>query len=72
MDVNVGPIDRAMRVVFGLMLLAVPFFGFFTSDWIGQLLAGVAVIVALSLIISGVLARCPLYKTLGINTCPEP
>jgi hypothetical protein len=71
MDTNVGTLDRMMRVVFGLILLAVPFTNLFTSDWVGQLLAGIAVIVALSLIISGAFAHCFVYKLLGINTCSE-
>jgi len=66
---NVGTVDRLIRNVFGLVLLAVPFSSSLGSDWIGQLLAGVAVIIGLSVILSGILARCFIYKALGINTC---
>lgn len=69
MDTNVGALDRMMRVFFGLLLAAVPFTNFLTSDWIGQLMAGVAVLVGASLILSGALARCFVYRFLGINTC---
>ncbi|MFL2771722.1 MAG: DUF2892 domain-containing protein [Rhodospirillaceae bacterium] len=69
MEANVGAVDRLIRIVFGLVLLAVPFSNFLGSDWIGQLLAGVAVIIGLSVILSGILARCFIYKALGINTC---
>lgn len=69
MDTNVGTLDRMMRVVFGLILLAVPFTNFLTSDWVGQLLAGIALVVGVTLIISGAIARCFVYKALGIDTC---
>ena len=69
MAANVGTIDRMMRVVFGLILFGVPFANFLTSDWIGQLMAGIAIIVGAVLIFSGILSRCLVYKVLGINTC---
>lgn len=69
MDTNVGGLDRMIRVVFGLLLMAVPFLNLLTSDWIGQLMAGVAIVVGLTLVVSGLLARCFVYRTLGINTC---
>jgi hypothetical protein len=69
MDSNVGNLDRLLRVVFGFLLLSVPFTNFLTSDWIGQLMAGVAIIIGVTLILSGALARCFVYKFLGINTC---
>lgn len=69
MESNVGAIDRLIRVVFGLILLAVPFSNFLGSDWIGQLMAGVAIIIGLTVVVSGLLAKCFIYKALGINTC---
>tara|TARA_B100000029_G_C16843522_1_gene692704 strand:- start:92 stop:310 length:219 start_codon:yes stop_codon:yes gene_type:complete len=69
MDANVGALDRLIRAVFGLILLAVPFTNFLTSDWVGQLLAAVAVLIGVTLIASGILARCFVYKAFGINTC---
>ena len=69
MDANVGTFDRMIRVVFGLILLGAPFTNFLTSDWVGQLLAGVAILIGITLIASGVLARCFVYKAMGINTC---
>ena len=69
MDSNVGNLDRMMRIGFGFLLLSVPFTNFLTSDWIGQLMAGVAIIVGATLVLSGAIARCYVYKFLGINTC---
>ena len=69
MGANVGKLDRFMRVLFGLILLGIPFSNFLTSDWLGQLFAGVAILIGLVLLISGILARCFVYRALGINTC---
>ncbi len=69
MDENVGTLDRMTRVVFGLILLAITFTSGLTSDWVGQMLVGVGIIIGASLILSGAFARCFFYKFLGINTC---
>ena len=66
---NVGTLDRIVRIIFGLALATVPFTNFLTSDWVGQLLAGVAFVVAANLVLSGALASCFVYRILGINTC---
>ena len=60
MTVNEGTIDRTIRVVVGLGLLALVFTGPQTPlGWIG--------VVPLA---TGVLGYCPLYRVLGLNTCP--
>ena len=53
-------LDRAVRVVLGLALLAVAFVGPRTP-W------GYLGIVPL---LTGILGSCPLYTLLGIGTCP--
>jgi hypothetical protein len=59
MSRNEGMIDRALRIVLGLGLLALVFFGPQTPwGWIG--------IVPL---LTGLVGFCPLYRLLGINTC---
>jgi len=60
---NVGKIDRIIRVVVGLALLA----GFFLSPeaslrWL--FLIGIVPLV------TGLFSTCPLYSILGISTCP--
>ena len=55
---NVGNIDRALRVLIGLALI-----GFAISGTIG--VWGYIGIVSL---LTGVAARCPLYSMLGILT----
>jgi len=54
--------DRGARVVLGLGLLSIVFFG-------PQTLWGLVGIVPLA---PGLLGSCPLYTVFGIGTCPLP
>jgi hypothetical protein len=59
---NVGTIDRVLRVVVGLALLA----GFFFNDasaWRWLYLIGIIPLV------TGLLGTCGVYSLFGINTC---
>ncbi|MBF9059421.1 DUF2892 domain-containing protein [Rhodobacterales bacterium HKCCSP123] len=56
---NEGTIDRALRIILGLALLALVFVGPQTPwGWVG--------LVPLA---TGLVGFCPLYRLLGINTC---
>ena len=58
---NVGGIDRTLRIVLGLVLIALVFVGPKTSlGWIG-----------LVPLLTGLMRTCPLYSLLGMNTCPR-
>ena len=60
MKSNVGGIDRPLRIIVGLALIAwVLFFGGPVWAWIG--------VVPLA---TGLFSFCPLYTLLGMNTCP--
>ncbi len=60
MNINEGSIDRALRVIVGIALIAMVFVGPQTIwGWIGVVP-----------FITGVIGICPLYSVLGINTCP--
>lgn len=62
MQTNENTIDRAIRVVVGLTLLGLIFVGPKTPwGWIG--------IVPLA---TGLVGYCPLYRLLGMRTCPAP
>lgn len=65
MTSNIGIIDRVVRIVVGILLIAyaIPI-GFAPSgwNWIGWI--GVIPLV------TGVFGSCPLYSVLGISTCP--
>jgi cadmium resistance protein CadD (predicted permease) len=62
MDKNEGSVDRAVRVVLGLVLLALVFVG-------PKTMLGLIGIVPLA---TGLVGFCPLYKILGLSTCPVP
>lgn len=56
---NVGGIDRVLRIVLGLALIAIVFVGPQTPwGWIG--------VVPL---LTGLMRTCPLYTLIGVNTC---
>jgi hypothetical protein len=57
---NEGLADRLLRIVAGLALLALVFVGPETQwGWIG-----------LVPLLTGIVGFCPVYRLLGINTCP--
>lgn len=56
---NEGTIDRALRIIAGLVLLSLVFIGPQTPwGWIG-----------LVPLVTGLVGFCPVYRILGINTC---
>ncbi|MBF0453358.1 MAG: DUF2892 domain-containing protein [Magnetococcales bacterium] len=60
MKANIGGIDRILRVVVGLVLIALVFVGPQTPwGWVG--------VVPL---LTGLVKFCPFYPLLGLNTCP--
>lgn len=59
MKLNVGGLDRALRVIAGLALIALA-----VTGTVG--LWGYIVIV---LVLTGAVGFCPAYPILGINTC---
>jgi hypothetical protein len=67
MTVNEGSLDRIIRAVVGVALLAAWVFG-----WIGGTLAVVLGVVAIVLVLTAAVGFCPLYRVFGISTCPVP
>ena len=57
---NEGTLDRAVRVVLGLALLALVFVG--PHTWLGLL--GIVPLV------TGIVGFCPLYRLVGLSTAP--
>ena len=56
---NVGTVDRVLRIVVGLVLIALVFVGPKTAwGWIG--------VVPL---VTGILRTCPAYSLFGFSTC---
>jgi hypothetical protein len=63
MSVNMGSIDRLLRVILGLALLAFAVFG--PADiawkWVGY--------IGVVPLLTAVIGWCPAYTLLGIRTC---
>lgn len=57
---NEGSIDRVIRVVIGLALLSLVVVG--PKSLLG--------LIGLIPLLTGLFGFCPLYKLLGLNTCP--
>lgn len=57
---NEGTLDRALRVIAGIVLISLVFVGPQTPwGWVG--------VVPLA---TGLIGWCPVYTLLGLNTCP--
>ncbi len=59
---NEGTIDRAIRIVLGLGLLSLAFVG--PQSPLGY--------IGLVPLLTGLIGFCPLYKLVGLSTCPLP
>lgn len=59
MKLNVGGIDRTLRILAGLGLIAWVLMGGPAWAWIGVVPLG-----------TGLIGFCPVYPLLGMNTCP--
>jgi len=61
MNVNMGGIDRGLRAVLGVVLIALVFVGPQTPwGWIG-----------LIPLLTAAVGICPLYSIFGLSTCPR-
>jgi len=62
MKANVGSIDRVLRIVVGIGLLALVFVLEGDARWWG--------LVGLLPLATGLFRFCPAYAILGLSTCP--
>ena len=62
---NVGVIDRALRIVVGLALIAFAL-GYVAPGSPYAMLGWIGVVPLLT----GALGSCPLYSLIGLSTCP--
>jgi Protein of unknown function (DUF2892) len=62
MTTNVGGIDRVLRIVVGIAVLAL----FFVLEGNSRYWA----LVGLVPLFTGLFRTCPLYSVIGVNTCP--
>ena len=66
MNVNVGLIDRVLRIAIGIALLAFALGYIFPAtgwNWVGW--------IGVVPILTAVFGFCPLYTVLGMSTCPR-
>jgi|YelNatPaOPRAMG01_1025707.scaffolds.fasta_scaffold142748_3 hypothetical protein len=63
MKINEGSLDRTLRVIAGLILLALGLLHVISGVWVW-----VAVIFGAILLVTGLIGFCPLYTLLKINT----
>ena len=62
MKANLGGVDRALRVLVGLALLAWLVLGEGAARWWG--------LVGLIPLLTALAGFCPLYRLFGLSTCP--
>lgn len=62
--INVGTVDRFLRVIIGLALLTAFFMLPDIGGWRWALLIGVVPLL------TGLAGTCPIYSMLGLSTCP--
>jgi hypothetical protein len=60
MQQNIGPLDRAIRLIAGIGLLSLVFVG--PQTWWGLL--------GLVPLVTSLIGWCPPYAVFGLNTCP--
>lgn len=60
---NVGTVDRGIRILAGVVLIAL-FFFYPDASWRYFALIGVIPLF------TGLFGTCPLYSVFGISTCP--
>jgi len=60
---NVGTVDRTLRVIIGIALLAA-FFVYPEASWRYWALIGIVPLL------TGIFGSCGLYSLIGVSTCP--
>ncbi|WP_422074038.1 YgaP-like transmembrane domain [Tranquillimonas rosea] len=66
MTVNMGKVDRGVRVLVAVVLVALAFaVPALLAGWLHWLL----LVVAAVLLVTSLLGNCPAYSVLGIRTC---
>ena len=62
MQINVGSLDRIVRIVIGLVLLSLPLWLDSSWRWLG--------LIGIMPPLTGLAGRCPGYRLFGLSTCP--
>jgi hypothetical protein len=62
MNINVGVVDKVLRIVVGVSLLSLIFVLEGNIRWLG--------LIGIVPLATGLIGYCPLYAVLGLSTCP--
>ncbi|PEN08745.1 hypothetical protein CRI93_03025 [Longimonas halophila] len=65
MDTNVGTIDRMLRIGSALVVAGLYAGGVISGTWA----LGLGVVSGV-LLLTGAVSFCPLYRLIGVSTCP--
>lgn len=66
MEKNMGSADRLIRIVIAAVIAAL-----YLTNVISGTLGIVLLVLAIVFLLTSFVGFCPLYKPLGINTCPK-
>jgi hypothetical protein len=64
MTVNMGAMDKSIRVIIALAIAILYFMGLIKGT-----MATVLILLAIIFVLTSLVSFCPLYTMLGINTC---
>lgn len=62
MKMNVGSIDKVIRIIGGIVLLSLIFILEGNARWWG--------LIGLVPLVTGLVGWCPAYSLIGVSTCP--
>ncbi|MBE3039295.1 MAG: DUF2892 domain-containing protein [Chloroflexi bacterium] len=66
MKMNEGPVDRIIRVIAGMALVALGLLGVVSGVWMW-----VAYLLGAILLVTGIVGFCPLYKLFKLSTAKK-
>ncbi|MBU1095103.1 MAG: DUF2892 domain-containing protein [Ignavibacteriae bacterium HGW-Ignavibacteriae-2] len=58
MNKNVGGMDKTLRIILGVAIMAI---GLFTGSWWG--------LIGIIPLVTALVNRCPIYLPFGLSTC---
>ena len=64
MKINVGSIDKVIRIIIAVVAIYVAYTGMVASPWTFVLYA-----VAAIMVLTALAGRCPIFAIFGINSC---
>lgn len=68
MTANLGSLDRLLRFVIGIVLIASPFMAAAAFAGNAVLTYG-AILIGAVLVVTAIFRFCPLYRIFGLKTC---